>query len=251
MAAKIEIIAHRGASHDAPENTIAAVNLAWRQKADAVEVDVQFSKDGRLVVIHDHTTRRTGEKNKKVSEQTLAELRLLDVGRWKGALWSGERIPTLEEVLATVPSGKRLLVELKCGPDGIPEFARIARSCPTQPAPVVAIGFFRQTMKQLKAELPELEVCWIRRFRRSWRTGRWSPAAEELIAAVKDAGLDGVDLDASGPVTLTLVNKLKAAGMKVYVWTVDSLDKARKLAAAGVDGITTNRPQRLRQKLAE
>src|SRR5438552_9814499 len=123
----MEIIAHRGASHDAPENTLASVNLAWRQHADAVEIDVQFSKDGKLVVIHDNSTRRTGRVNKKVSEQTLSELRRLDVGRWRGRTWSGQRIPTLDEVLATVPHGKRLYVELKCGPDGLAEFIRIAR----------------------------------------------------------------------------------------------------------------------------
>jgi glycerophosphoryl diester phosphodiesterase len=93
-------------------------------------------------------------------------------------------------------------------------------------------------------------VCWIRAFRRSWRTGRWSPSAEELIAGARAAGLDGVDLDARGPVNGSLVEKLKAAGLKVYVWTVDSAAKARKLAAAGVDGITTNRPGWLRSRMA-
>jgi glycerophosphoryl diester phosphodiesterase len=118
-------------------------------------------------------------------------------------------------------------------------------------AQIAVIGFSRETMKQLKAELPELEVCWIRAFRRSWRRGRWSPSAEELIAGARAAGLDGVDLDARGPVNGPLVEKLKAAGLKVYVWTVDSAAKARKLAAAGVDGITTNRPGWLREKLRQ
>ena len=245
----MEIIAHRGASHDAPENTLASVNLAWRQHADAVEIDVQFSKDGKLVVIHDNSTRRTGRVNKKVSEQTLSELRRLDVGRWRGRTWSGQRIPTLDEVLATVPHGKRLYVELKCGPDGLAEFIRIARGSVNQRPPLVAIGFSRQMMTQLKAQMPELEVCWISKFRRSWKTGRWTPGAAELIAAAQASGLDGVDLDASGPVNAALVNPLKAAGLKVCVWTVDTPARARKLIAAGVDGITTNRPGWLIEKL--
>src|SRR5438128_11840999 len=86
-----ELIAHRGASHDAPENTLAAVQLAWQQHADAVEVDVRISRDGQLVVIHDDNTLRTGKAARKVSDETLAELRSLDVGRWKGRQWSGER----------------------------------------------------------------------------------------------------------------------------------------------------------------
>src|SRR6266536_3117553 len=130
MVAEIEIIAHRGASRDAPENTLAAVNLAWRQGADAAEVDVQFSRDGKLVVIHDPNTRRTAKRNKKVSDQTLAELRLLDVGRWKGDQWRGERIPTLEEVLETVPNGKRRVVELKAAPNAIPKFSQLPRNAP-------------------------------------------------------------------------------------------------------------------------
>src|SRR5580698_8356847 len=102
----MEIIAHRGSSFEAPENTLAAVNLAWRQRADAVEIDVHLSRDGRLVVIHDSNTRRTTGVNRKVARQTLAELHALDAGRWKGLTWLGEKIPSLEEVLASVPPGK-------------------------------------------------------------------------------------------------------------------------------------------------
>src|SRR5947207_13003675 len=101
----MDIIAHRGASHDAPENTLAAVSLAWRQKAEAVEVDVRLSKDGKLAVIHDNNTRRTCKANGRSGEQTLAELRSLEVGRWKGRSWVRERISVMEEVLATITEG--------------------------------------------------------------------------------------------------------------------------------------------------
>ena len=96
-----EFIAHRGASHDAPENTLAAIQLAWRQNADAVEVDVQLSKDRHLVVIHDATTSKTAGVRKKVAAQILADLQSLDVGRWKHRKWKGEKIPTLAAALAT------------------------------------------------------------------------------------------------------------------------------------------------------
>ena len=248
---RMEIIAHRGASHDAPENTLGAVMLAWQQHADAVEVDVQLSKDGKLVVIHDSSTRRTGRVARKVSDQTLAELRSLDVGRWKGRPWSGETVPTLEEVLATVPRKRRLFIELKCGPEGVPGLAEIARTCGRPLATLVAISFSLEVVGYLKAEMPGLEACWICQSRRNWKSSRRVSAGRELIAAARKVGLDGVDLDARGPVNATLIGKLKDAGLKVYVWTVDSPAKARKLAAAGVDGITTNRPQWLRQKLAE
>src|SRR5262245_50254296 len=116
-----KIIAHRGASHDAPENTLAAINLAWQQRADAVEIDVRLSKDGRLVAIHDPTTKRTCCVNHKVSDLTLAELKALDAGQWKGNRWAGEKIPTLYEVLETVPKGKNLVIELKDSPELLTE----------------------------------------------------------------------------------------------------------------------------------
>src|SRR5437667_10247172 len=124
----VEIIAHRGASYDAPENSLSSVNLAWQQHADAVEVDVHSSRDGRLVVIHDYDTRKTSGVRKKVSEQTLEELKEVDVGRWKDRKWAGERIAALEEVLATVPHGKRLFVEVKGGVECVEDFARVVRS---------------------------------------------------------------------------------------------------------------------------
>jgi len=245
----VELIAHRGASYDAPENTLAAVNLAWQQNADAVEVDVHLSKDRKLVVIHDDNTRRTGGVDDKVSEQTLSKLRSLDVGCWKGKQWTGEKVPLLEEVLAAIPEGRRLFVELKCGPEGVSVFQKALSLSGTTPGPVVAISFSLDLVTRLKAGTPALEACWICKFRRNWNTGRWSPAADELISTLTMAGANGVDLDARGPVNSILVKKFKDAGLKVYVWTVDSPVEARRLFKAGVDGITTNRPGWLREKL--
>ena len=245
----VEIIAHRGASHDAPENTLAAFRLGLKQAANAVELDVQLSKDGQLVVIHDENTKRTGGVDKRVADQTLAELRTLDVGRWKGSEWFGERIPTLAEALELVPEGKRVFVELKCSSDGVAEFKRIADGRRKGSRQIVAIGFSAETMARVKKAMPELEVCWIAKFKRNWNSGRWTPTASQLIQTAREAGLDGVDLDARGPVDVGLVRELKAAKLKVYVWTVDSALVARRLAQIGVVWITPNRPGWLREKL--
>jgi len=243
----VEIIAHRGASHDAPENTLASIQLGWKQKADAVEIDVQFSKDGHVVVIHDDNTRKTGGVHKKVSAQTLAELKALEVGRWKHAKWTGERLPTLGEALATIPEGGRMFVEIKCGAECIPKFVEDFRRSGRKPAQVVPIGFSLETMRLLKKALPELEVCWIAEFKRTLRG--WSPTAERLIQQARDARLDGLDVSAKGPVDSSFAQKVHAAGLKLYLWTVDSPARARELSAAGVDGLTTNRPEWLRSKL--
>ena len=120
LAGHIKIIAHRGASHLAPENTLASVELAWRLGADAVEVDVRLTRDGRIVAIHDPTTDRTAGIHLEVAATHSSHLRRLDVGRYKHPRFAGERIPYLEEVLQTVPPGRQLFVEIKCGPQILP-----------------------------------------------------------------------------------------------------------------------------------
>jgi glycerophosphoryl diester phosphodiesterase len=85
-------------------------------------------------------------------------------------------------------------------------------------------------------------------FKRTWRGG-WSPSAEKLIAETKAVGLDGLDVSRKGPVDARFVRKIHAAGLKLYIWTVDSATKARELTAAGVDGVTTNKPQWLRARM--
>ena len=243
-----EIIAHRGASRDAPENTLAAIRLAWDQGADAVEIDVHQSRDGHIVVLHDAHTRKTAGVARRVRSQTLPELGALDVGRWKHARWAGERIPTLAGVLDILPVGKRLFVEIKCGPECLPALVDTLNRSGRKPSQVIPIGFDLTTMKLVKWAMPALEVAWVQGFRRTWRGG-WAPGAAKLIALAREAGLDALDVGGRGPVNSAFAAKVHAAGLKLYIWTVDAPRLARRLAAAGVDGLTTNRPGWLREKL--
>ena len=251
MAAQIavEIIAHRGASFDAPENTLAAVKLGWEQKADAVEIDVQASSDHRIVVIHDDNTKKTAGLDRKVCDQTFESLCELDVGRWKSAKWKGERVPSLDAVLDTVPEGKRLFIEIKCERHGLPDLAQSITRSRCKPGQVVLIGFCLATMSEAKTLLPQLEVAWVVKCKRNWKTGRWTPTIAKLVEEAKAAGIDGLDLGANRPLTRANVDEIRAAGLTVYIWTVDSPAKARQLLDAGVDGITTNRPGWLRGQL--
>ncbi len=95
------IIAHRGASYEAPENTMAAVKLAWQMDADGVEIDVHLTKDEQVVVFHDDNTRRFGGNRKPIAECDYSELLKLDVGRFMGEQYKGERIPLLAQVINT------------------------------------------------------------------------------------------------------------------------------------------------------
>ncbi len=243
----VEIIAHRGASYDAPENTLAAIDLAWEQGADAVEVDVHCSRDGKVAVIHDSSLRKLARCAGKVAERTFAELRQLNVGSWKGRQWALERIPSLDEVLRTIPGGKRLFIEIKCGAECVDDLRAAIRRTETPSRAVVIISFSLATMVEVKRALPDIEVCWIVERKRDI-TGRWRPPADYTIAKTRAAGLDGVDMGARG-LTADFVKAIKAAGLKCYVWTVDAPLTAQRLAAAGIDGITTNRPGWLRERL--
>jgi len=243
----VEIIAHRGASHDAPENTVAAFQLGWEQKADACELDIRPTKDGRIVAIHDSTTRRTAGAAGRVSAQTLEKLRTLDAGSWKGAQWKGERIPTLEEALATVPDGKRIFVEIKCSAKVLPEIERVLNVSGKKARQIAIIGLDFATMKQARECFPLSAIYWIASPKK-WSGGRY-PSPDTLIAKATSANLDGLDLDRRFAIDKKFVSRVKNAGLKLCVWTVNNATLAEKLAVLGVDGITTNRPLWLRERL--
>ncbi len=245
-----EIIGHRGASHDAPENTLASVNLAWKQNADAVEIDVFLSKDGHIVAFHDDTTERLAGVDKPVVEQTLAQLMKLDVGRWKDAKFTGERIPTLSAVLATIPDGKRLFIEVKCGPEIVPTLKKDLHEAGKEPDQTAVISFSYDVCAAVKKEMPQLAVYWVVGLKQDDQTGQWSPKLDVMIKKAKAANLDGLDLGKAEIIDKAYVSRVKQAGLGFYMWTINSASDARRLSAAGVEGLTTDRPGWLREQLA-
>ena len=249
-ALAVEIIAHRGASADAPENTIAAMRLGFEQNADAGETDIHVSKDGKLVVIHDADTKRVAGVDRKVVEQTFDELRKLEVGQWGG--WAGkgfsEKIPTLDEVLALVPKGKKIFVEIKSRGETIPPLAESLKRSGLSPDQIVIITFHHEVAAAAKKRFPELKVYWLHSYNKDKQTGQY-PQLDDLIRRAKEAGVDGLNLNHQFPLDAAAVKKIKAAGLGIYAWTVDDPVRARELVAAGIDGITTNRPAALREEL--
>jgi glycerophosphoryl diester phosphodiesterase len=233
---RTKIVAHRGASDLAPENTLASVQLAWRLGADAVEVDVRLTRDGRIVAIHDPTTDRTAGTHLEVAATHSAHLRCLDVGRHKHAEFAGEPIPFLEEVLDTVPAGRHLFVEIKCGPEILPRLEETVNRSGKR-SQLVLIGFDLGAMRAAKRRLPDVPAYWLRDKR------LWTPHSLSLVKKAKVCGIDGLDVHWSG-VTRRFTAAVKEAGLKLYIWTVDHPAHARRLQRLGVDGITTNRPDR-------
>ncbi|MFM8273257.1 MAG: glycerophosphodiester phosphodiesterase [Gemmata sp.] len=245
---RVEIVGHRGASFDAPENTVAAIRLAWAQKADASEFDVYLTKDKKVVVIHDATTKRTAGADLKVADSTLEELRKLDAGNWKGAKFAGEKLPTLEEMLATVPDGKRVFIEVKCGPEIVPELDRVLKAAQLKPEQTCVIAFNAEVIAAVKKARPDLQALWLV----SLNTKGKPKTAEELVEKAKTIKADGLDLSAT-PAVLdeAFGKKVKAAGLKLYVWTVNDVALAKKMIAAGAESITTDKPGWLREQLAK
>ncbi len=241
----VEIIAHRGASYLAPENTLAAVKLGWEKQAD-VEVDVYLSKDNRIVVIHDATTKRTGGVELKVAETDAHELRQLDVGCFKAPEFAGERIPFLEDVIATIPPTQKLYIEIKCKKEILPVLRPMVVESGKM-SQVVIIGFDLETVAASKRMI-DVPTYWLKGTDKVKETEEWIPHDPQLAQIAKDNGLDGIDVHYAG-VTKEFARAVKATGQKLYVWTVDDPDEARRLVKLGVDGITTNRPAWLREQL--
>ncbi|MEO7415408.1 MAG: glycerophosphodiester phosphodiesterase family protein [Opitutaceae bacterium] len=244
--ADVEIIAHRGASYLAPENTVAAAQLAWTEGADALEFDIQMTADGQLAVLHDADTGRVAQTALAANAATMAELQRLDVGRWKDVRYAGERIPTINEMLAGVPRGKRVFIEIKGGPDVIPVLGQCLANSRLEPPQIVLIAFDFKTVCLTKKFLPQYAATWILDHPADNR----QISSEELIRRTVETGLDGLDLAKDWPIDAAFVKKIHHAGLKLFVWTVDDPAAARHFASAGVDGITTNRPGWLRTQLA-
>lgn len=241
----VEIIAHRGASYLAPENTMASVMLAWEKGADA-EVDVHLSRDNRILVIHDTTTKRTGQIELTVKETDYRPLRTLDVGSFKSEKYAGEQIPFLADIIDTIPPGRKLYVEIKCGKEVLPLLEKLITESGKM-SQIVIIGFDLETVTMSK-KLINVPTYWLKGTEKEKETEQWIPHKSELVQIAKNHGLDGLDVHYAG-VTKELVDAAKASGQKLYVWTVDDPQEAIQLVDMGVAGITTNRPEWLRQQL--
>ncbi|MAE67289.1 MAG: glycerophosphodiester phosphodiesterase [Phycisphaeraceae bacterium] len=243
------IVAHRGASAVAPENTMNAFALAWEQGADMIEGDFRRTADDRVVCHHDATLRRTGGSDVAVSELSLADLRTFDVGAWKDERFRGERVPTLDEVLDGIPSGKGLLIELKDDARVVDPLVRALEASRVDPARLVVMSFDADLVEAVRCRKPQVVAYWITVFERS-DGDCWRPAADEVVATARRVGAAGVDFEANlDAIDGAMVDAMRRAGLSLHVWTVDDVGIARRFAGLGFDSITTNRPGELRAAL--
>lgn len=242
-----EIVAHRGASFDAPENTISSVKLAWEQGTNAVEVDIYLSTDGKVFAIHDKTPKRYGGPDKPVSKMSWAELQKLDIGAWKDEKYRGEKIPLLSELLPLIPENGRMFIEIKTGPEIIPELKRVLQKANRPCKQTAIICFSDKVIAGVRKELPHLDAYWLSYLKKNQKPEeRKAPTVEQIIEMAKR--LDTTAVDIGGDITESDVKKLNEAGLGCYVWTVNDPEEARELIKWGVIGITTDKPALMLEK---
>ena len=246
------IVGHRGASFDAPENTVAAFRLAWEQNADGVEGDFYVTKDGHIVCIHDPDTMRTGGRKLIVANSNLSELRSLEYGSWKDLKFKGEPIPTFAEVMAAIPEGKRFVIELKTGPEIVPLLKSELDRLQPDSSRLLIIAFNKETVAACKHTLPNIKAHWLTGYKQDKKTGAWSPTLDEVVAGLRESKADGLGTQGNREiVNEAFIEKLKKQGLKEFhVWTVDMPEDAHYFQKLGAIGITTNRPGFIRQQLA-
>ena len=240
MNKRILNLAHRGASHDAPPNTLAAFRLANEYGADGYELDVHLSRDGIPVVIHDFSVDATTNGSGRVADLTLEELKRLDAGAKFGPEFSGERIPTLEEVFGVMGSAMIVDVELKTvrvADNGLEKaVTRLIRECGLEDR-VILSSFNPFSLIRVRRYAPKLRLGLLYApdlpvfLRKAWARVLVRPDALHPHYGIVDA---------------KYMRWTRARGYDVNVWTVDDPQDMRRLTALGVGAIITNRPDVLR-----
>jgi glycerophosphoryl diester phosphodiesterase len=225
-------IAHRGASADFPENTLAAFAGAIVADADMCELDVHRTADGEIVVIHDDTINRTSDGRGKVAELTLAQLKKFSAGAWFATSFAAERIPLLREVLDLVKERCALNIELKA-PGVASQVCTVIREARVEDSALVS-SFNAEALADVRALAPEIRVGLL--------TSRMPERSLERAVQLKAAAIN----PAFELVSAAFCSHARRYGLAIYPWTADDPDVMRKLINAGVDGIMTNHPARLR-----
>ncbi|MBI9034236.1 MAG: hypothetical protein JEZ03_07175 [Bacteroidales bacterium] len=215
------IIAHRGESFDAPENTLAAITLAWEKNALAIEIDIHLTKDNEIVVIHDADTYRISGVRNVIPKSTLQELKGLDAGSYKDEKWNTERIPTLNEVIETVPKQGKLIIEIKSDAKILSKLKEELSRSKLENSQIEIIAFDIKTLAKAKELMPEYRMLWLMNLDYFWPWWLCPIRPGKIIRTLKRMNIDGVNVWSGRLLTQRFIKKFKKAGMLVYAWTVN------------------------------
>lgn len=231
-------IAHRGESHDAPENTFPAYQLAVN-RGFGFECDIYLSSDKRVFSFHDGNLKRTTGVDMPCAKASWADVvSKVDAGKWKGKKWEGTRPALLEEILTLARDGRWIYVEIKAGPEIVPYVKEIfAKQKNATPKNTLFICFSKSVCKALDQQMPEYKTFWLT----GARTKKRIFTAEEIIKSLKEVGATGVDICFDTVATDSkFVKKIHDAGFEVHCWTVDNLTTSLLAFERGVQTVTTN-----------
>lgn len=236
------LIAHRGESFDAPENTLPAYRMAV-DRGFGFECDIYLSKDKRLFTFHDTDLKRTtagANTNACTSvdwEGTVSKLNVGGWGKWKGSAFDPTRPALLEEVLALARPGRKIYVEVKGNdPTWVPYIKDVfAKEPKATPETVLFISFGKNVCAELKRQMPEFKTFWL-------SSGKGPVDAARIVSVLRGLGVDGVDYRfVPETVTAEFIGDIKKAGFEFHVWTIDSPDIAAEAFRRGAQTVTTNR----------
>jgi glycerophosphoryl diester phosphodiesterase len=233
------VIAHRGFSGAAPENTLAAFKKAIEVGSDMIELDAHLSKDGKVIVIHDDILNRTTNGIGKVSNYTLEQLKQLDAGSWFSAQFEGERIPTLREVLELTHRRIFVIIEIKSGDLGLYGIRELAQKALKEVEragmenQVLFCSFDPQALQRIQEKNPRIPTALI-------LSKKWD--FPEEVTEGKSYSLLSCRKSVLTPTNLL---RAKQKGLKVFAWTLNTEEEMEQFLDWGIDGIITNYPDRL------
>lgn len=218
------LCAHRGAMTTHPENTMAAFKEAIRVGAQMIEFDVQLSRDGALVIMHDATVDRTTDGSGRVADMTVEEIRALDAGSWKGEVFGGEKVPLLEEVLDIMPRNIWLNIHLKGTAETGKRVAEVIHKTGRWHQAVLAVE--EEAREGARSAFPEIKICNMERQSGSWDYARGTVDMKAGFLQLRG----GID-----PVFSEIADYLHGQGVKVNYFGTDDPDEIRQLWEMGVD----------------
>ncbi len=251
---KTLIVAHRGASHVAPENTLPSFELAFRENADFIEGDFRLTKDGRVVCIHDALTKRTApnQKNMRVSKRNYKELLELDFGSWKGEEYSNTKIPTLEEILNIIPKGKGIVIEIK--EDKIELVNAIKEIIEASKVPldkIIIISFHSKVIVNAIRLIKNVKTFWLYEWHYTRTNKKCIKIEMNIIKTLKMLNCTGIDINVPTKLSERFIKMVRENKFELFTYTIDSHEQALELFNLGVDGITTNSPGSIRKILLD
>ena len=237
-------IAHRGESHDAPENTLAAFKLANERDTDGMECDIRLTADKVLVCNHDASTLRRSGVEVMIESTNLQELQKVDVSGGADAFdgkYAGEPVPTFYDSLLTLKPGRTYYVEIKGNDEAIiPAMRADVERAGVPYDQIVIITFHNHLVPLCKKLFPEVKTLWLTSMSRD-ENGNQTRTPEEIFATLEELGADGLDIGGRDEfLTPEFLREVKAKGYILGIWTVDDIDRCKYFVSNGVDAITSN-----------